>query len=73
VQQFIGALRTKLIVISGYKPDVTSSYGPSRRVQRLTISVAIGAQRTSQGRLLVPAGRECPLTSFSPVCSLPLL
>ena len=35
-----------------------SGSGPSRRVQRLTISVAIGAERTWLDPLMVPPGRE---------------
>jgi hypothetical protein len=32
--------------------------GPSRQFQRLTISVAIGAERTWLDPLMVPPGRE---------------
>ena len=40
------------------RPRPMSPIGPSRQFQRLTISVAIGEQRTWLELLMVPPGRE---------------
>jgi len=40
------------------RPELENSLGPSRRFQWLTVSVAIGAERTSLDLQPFPAGRE---------------
>jgi hypothetical protein len=45
-------------LLDGTGDAATSAFGPSRRFQWLTVSVAIGAERTSLDLQPFPAGRE---------------